>query len=85
MMAEGNTYAGTVFDAEPGDVLRNTHWEDKFTCPNCHEDHRVWVSEEEPKYVNCRCGKRLRLQLETVPEAACYIADPDEETEESET
>ena len=68
----------TTLDAQPGDVLRNTGWEDKFTCPNCHNDHTCHVPDGETRYITCECGARLRLEVEHVPEAACYIADPDE-------
>lgn len=69
----------TYGKAKPGDVLRNTHQEDVFTCPNCHEDHHDHgASENHSVFITCDCGKRLRLVVEMIPEAACYIADEDE-------
>lgn len=67
-------------DAKPGDVLRNTHFDDRFTCPNCLTDHNNGgVYAGKPVFITCPCGARLRLEVEQVPEAACYIADPDDE------
>lgn len=64
--------------AKPGDVLRNTHFDNRFTCPNCHTEHGQEVGDEAV-FIMCECGARLKLEIEYVPEAACYIADPDEE------
>lgn len=72
----------------PGDVLRNMHFSDRFTCPECLVDHEVQgvgpshSGEDRVKFIDCECGARLRLSVEMTPEAVCTIADPDEETEE---
>jgi hypothetical protein len=73
----------TTVTAKPGERLHNTHFEDRFTCPNCLNDHDLRVPKDKSTFVDCECGARLRCMVDWVPEAVCIIADADE-TEDDE-
>jgi hypothetical protein len=68
----------------PGDGLRNDHFSDRFTCPNCLTDHEGLGLRvgRAPKYIDCECGARLRCEIEIIESSACMIADPDEQEDE---
>lgn len=72
----------STLDAKPGDRLGNPHFENRFTCPNCHNDHELNVPQDQSRFVDCECGARLRCKVEWFPEATCIIADPDEQEDE---
>jgi transcription elongation factor Elf1 len=67
-----------INNAKPGERLCNDHFDDRFTCPNCLTDHELQGSDE-PKFISCECGARLRCEVEQFDSAVCIIADPDEE------
>lgn len=68
-------------EAGRGESLANTHWDDKYTCPGCHAEHRAGLAEGEARFIRCECGAPLRLELLTAPEPTATIADLDEEEE----
>jgi hypothetical protein len=64
--------------AKPGESCSNNHFSDRYTCPNCFIDHEL-RPHNEPIYITCECGARLRCELELIESSACTIADPDED------
>jgi transcription elongation factor Elf1 len=55
------------------DVCRNTHWEDRFTCPACYHDHN---DRDPTELTTCEsCGAALECSVERVPESVCRLAD----------
>jgi hypothetical protein len=52
--------------------------DDRWTCPNCYEDH---VGSLDGEVVNCSCGAKLKLRLDYQPVCFAECIDPDEETD----
>ncbi len=56
-----------------GHRLTNPGFEDRWTCPNCYADH----SGYEDTTVDCQCGARLKLTIDSQPICVATCVDPD--------
>lgn len=58
-----------------GLVLTNSPWiEDRWTCPNCYEDHEGSLDEQT---FLCSCGATLKCTIEYAPTCRAECIDPD--------
>lgn len=65
--------------AKPGDYLANTHFTDRFTCPECLNDNYGHAND----VTRCEfCGASLECRVEMIPEAICQIADSGNEADD---
>jgi len=62
--------------ADVGDYLKNSPWQEMWTCPECYHDHHGEVTSCEA------CGVALACTIEREPVAVCTIVDPTDQDEQ---
>jgi hypothetical protein len=61
----------------PDTRLTNPGVDDRFTCPNCYEDH-TGILEDTARACD-GCGVTLRFSVEQQPVAVCEIVEGEDD------